>query len=166
SFNNTVDILMPPFEMYSKVLSMSDDVLPLYFEVLTDVELEEVAAIRQAIASGSANPMDFKMRLAREIVAQFHSPADAPAAEAEWIKRFREREIPEDMPEHVLAAPTNIVDVMIASGLAASKSEARRLIDGGGVRVAGEKVSSYDMALSPGEPVVVQVGRRKFVRVR
>jgi tyrosyl-tRNA synthetase len=166
SFNNTVDILMPPFEMYSKVLSMSDDVLPLYFEVLTDVELEEVAAIRQAIASGSANPMDFKMRLAREIVAQFHSPADAPAAEAEWIKRFREREIPEDMPEHVLAAPTNIVDVMIASGLAASKSEARRLIDGGGVRVAGEKVGGYDMALSPGEPVVVQVGRRKFVRVR
>lgn len=166
SFNNTVDILMPPFEMYSKVLSMSDDVLPLYFEVLTDVDLEEVAAIRQAIADGSANPMNFKMQLAREIVAQFHSPADAPAAEAEWIKRFRDREIPEDMPEHVLAAPTGIVDLMLASGLAASRSEARRLIDGGGVRVAGEKVSSYDMALSPGEPVVVQVGRRKFVRVR
>ncbi|MBS1966960.1 MAG: tyrosine--tRNA ligase [Chloroflexi bacterium SZAS-1] len=166
SFNNTIDILMPPFEMYSKVLSMSDDVLPLYFEVLTDIDLTEVAAIRQAIADGSANPMDFKMRLAREIVTQFHSAAEAPAAEAEWIKRFRERELPTDIPEHVITAPTNIVDLMIASSLAASKSEARRLIDGGGVRVAGEKVSGYDLLLNLGTPVVVQVGRRKFVRVR
>jgi tyrosyl-tRNA synthetase len=166
SFNNTIDILMPPFEMYSKVLSMSDDVLPLYFEVLTDIDLTEVAAIRQAIADGSSNPMDFKMRLAREIVTQFHSTAEAPAAEAEWIKRFRERELPTDIPEHIITAPTNIVDLMIASSLATSKSEARRLIDGGGVRVAGEKVSGYDLLLNLGAPVVVQVGRRKFVRVR
>lgn len=166
TFNNTIDILMPPFEMYSKVLSMSDDVMPLYFEVLTDLALAEVAEIRQALAAAAGNPMDFKMRLAREVVAQFHSPADAPAAEAEWIKRFREREAPDEMPEHVLGAPANIVDLLVESKLAASKSEARRLIDGGGVRVAGEKVAGYDLVVSPGAPQVLQVGRRKFVRVR
>ncbi|MBK9945238.1 MAG: tyrosine--tRNA ligase [Kouleothrix sp.] len=166
TFNNTIDILMPPFEMYSKVLAMSDDVLPLYFEVLTDLPLAELAEIKQALAAGSANPMNYKMRLAREVVAQFHSPADAPAAEAEWIKRFREREIPDQMPEHTISAPTNIVDLLVESKLAASKSEARRLIDGGGVRVDGEKVGSYDLALSPANAAVVQVGRRKFVRVR
>ena len=166
TFNNTIDILMPPFEMYSKVLAMSDDVLPLYFEVLTDMPLAELAEIKQALAAGSANPMNDKMRLAREVVAQFHSPADAPAAEAEWIKRFREREIPDQMPEHTISAPTNIVDLLVESKLAASKSEARRLIDGGGVRVDGEKVGSYDLALSPANAAVVQVGRRKFVRVR
>lgn len=166
TFNNTIDILMPPFEMYSKVLAMSDDVLPLYFEVLTDLPLAELAEIKQALAAGSANPMNDKMRLAREVVAQFHSPADAPAAEAEWIKRFREREIPDQMPEHTISAPTNIVDLLVESKLAASKSEARRLIDGGGVRVDGEKVGSYDLALSPANAAVVQVGRRKFVRVR
>ncbi len=166
TFNNTIDILMPPFEMYSKVLAMSDDVLPLYFEVLTDLPLAELAEIKQALAAGSANPMNYKMRLAREVVAQFHSPADSPAAEAEWIKRFREREIPDQMPEHTISAPTNIVDLLVESKLAASKSEARRLIDGGGVRVDGEKVSGYDLLLNLGAPVVVQVGRRKFVRVR
>lgn len=166
TFNNTIDILMPPFEMYSKVLAMSDDVLPLYFEVLTDMPLAELAEIKQALAAGSANPMNDKMWLAREVVAQFHSPADAPAAEAEWIKRFREREIPDQMPEHTISAPTNIVDLLVESKLAASKSEARRLIDGGGVRVDGEKVGSYDLALSPANAAVVQVGRRKFVRVR
>jgi tyrosyl-tRNA synthetase len=166
TFNNTIDILMPPFEMYSKVLSMSDDVMPLYFEVLTDMPLEEIAEIRRAMAGGSANPMDFKMRLAREIVAQFHSPGAAVAAEAEWIKRFREREIPGEIPEHVIAAPITIVDLLADARLAASKSEARRLIDGGGVRVDGEKVEGYDRLISPSSPVVVQVGRRKFVRVR
>jgi tyrosyl-tRNA synthetase len=166
TFNNTIDILMPPFEMYSKVLSMSDDVMPLYFEVLTDVPLEEIGEIKRALAAGSANPMDFKMRLAREVVAQFHSPGAAGAAEAEWIKRFREREIPDQIPEHVISAPIAIVDLLAEAKLAASKSEARRLIDGGGVRVDGEKVEGYDLALNPESPVVVQVGRRKFVRVR
>src|SRR6266511_5369173 len=163
TFNNTIDILMPPFEMYSKVLSMSDDVMPLYYEVLTDAPLEEIDEIKRALAAGSANPMDFKMRLAREIVAQFHGPNAASGAEAEWIKRFREREIPDEIPEHVISAPITIVDLLAEAKLVASKSEARRLIDGGGVRVDGEKVEGYDLALSPESPVVVQVGRRKFV---
>ena len=165
TFNNTVDISMPPAEMFGRVMSMSDDVLPLYFEVLTDVPMAEVAEIRQALATGSVNPRDLKMRVAREVVAQFHSPADAQAAEEAFVRQFVNRELPAEIPEHALGAPATIVDVMVATGLAASKSEARRLIDGGGVRVDGERVTGYDLALQPGSGAVVQVGRRKFARI-
>lgn len=165
SFDNAVDVVMAPFEQYSKIMSMSDDVLPLYFEVLTDVPMAEIAEMKQAIATNAVNPKDLKMRLAREIVAQFHTSADAQASEAEWVRRFSERELPSDIPDFAIEQPTNIVDLMVAANLASSKSEARRLIDGGGVRIAGEKVDDYALILDPETPVVAQVGRRKFVRV-
>lgn len=166
SFDNTVDILLPPAEMYGKIMSMSDEVLPLYFEVLTDVPVSELAEIRAALAAGSVNPRDLKMRLAAEIVTQFHDSAAAQAAEAAFVRQFVRRELPEEMPVHQLTAPITIVDLMIAANLVASKSEARRLIDGGGVRVGGEKVESYELTLEPGTATVVQVGRRKFVQVQ
>ena len=166
TFNNTVDILTPAPEMYGKIMSMSDDVLPLYFEVLTDAPLAEIDEMKRVLAVGSVNPMELKMRLARDIVAQFHSPAAAAEAETAFDRQFRRRELPEDMPVHVIDAATNIVDLMVAAGLASSKSEARRLIDGGGVRVASDKVARYDLLISPETPAVVQVGRRRFVRVR
>lgn len=166
SFDNTVDVLMPPFEMYSKIMAMSDDVMPLYFEVLTDVPLDEIAAMKRAMASGAVNPMDYKMQLGRAIVEQFHDAAAAQDSEAEWIRRFRNRALPSDIPVHTIDAPVSIVDLMVAAQLASSKSEARRLIDGGGVRVDGAKVEGYDLTLSPDAPAVVQVGRRKFARVQ
>jgi tyrosyl-tRNA synthetase len=165
TFLNTVDIRMPPPEMFGRVMSMTDEVLPLYFEVLTDVPMPEVAEIRQALAAGAVNPRDLKMRVAREVVAQFHTPADATAAEEAFVRQFVNRELPEDIPVVTLTAPANIVELIVNAGLAASKSEARRLIDGGGVKVDGEKVTGYDVTLAPGAGVVVQVGRRKFVRV-
>jgi tyrosyl-tRNA synthetase len=165
SFDNSVYMTLPPTEMYGKIMSMSDAVLPLYFEVLSDIPLAELDEIRQNLATGSANPRDLKMRLARDIVGQFCSPADATSAEEAFIRQFQRRELPEDMPQHRLAAPTSIVDLMVETGLASSKGEARRLIDGGGVRVAGEKVAGYDVTFEPGNEAVVQVGRRKFVRV-
>ena len=165
SFNNTVDITLPPAEMLGRLMSLSDEVLPLYFEVLSDMPLPELAELRQNLAAGSFNPRDMKMRLAREIVSQFHSPADAQAAEESFVRQFVNRELPTEIPAHALAAPTPIVDLMVAAGLAASKGEARRLIDGGGVKVAGERVEGYDRVLAPGADAVVQVGRRKFVRV-
>jgi tyrosyl-tRNA synthetase len=166
SFDNTIDILLPPAEMYGKVMSMSDEMLPLYFEVLSDVSTPDLDEIRQSLAAGSANPRDLKMRLARDVVGQFHSPTEATSAEEAFIRQFQRRELPEDMPEHRLEAPTGIIDLMVTTGLASSKGEARRLIDGGGVRVAGEKVAGYEVTFEPGTEVVVQVGRRKFVRVR
>jgi tyrosyl-tRNA synthetase len=165
TFNNTVDITLSPADMLGKVMSMSDEVLPLYFEVLTDTPLAELAEIRAALAGGGVNPRDLKMRLARDIVGQFHSPADAAAAEEAFVRQFVQRELPTDIAEHALGAPTNIIDLMVATSLAASRGEARRLIDGGGVRVDGVRVEGYDLSLAPGAGAVVQVGRRKFVRV-
>jgi tyrosyl-tRNA synthetase len=165
SFDNTIDILLPPPEMYGKVMSMSDDMLPLYYAVLTDVPEDELAEIRQALITGSSNPRDIKMRLARDIVTQFHSAADAATAETDFQRRFQRREMPEDIPEHTLSVSTSIIDLLVATGLASSKGEARRLIDGGGVRVNGEKVAGYESSFEPGSEAVVQVGRRKFVRI-
>jgi tyrosyl-tRNA synthetase len=166
SFNNTVDIVMPPAEMYGKIMSMSDDVMPLYYEVLTDVPLTEIDQIKRDLAAGNGSPIDMKKRLAREIVAQFHGSAEANAAQEAFERQFQRRELPEDIPVFLLDQPMNIVDLMVAADLASSKSEARRLIGGGGVRVENEKVEGYDLTISPSAPVVVQVGRRKFVRVR
>ncbi len=166
TFDNTVDVTLTPADMYGKIMSMSDAVMPLYYEILTDVPLSELDEIRQSRDSGTVNPRDLKMRLARDIVSQFHSAADATVAEEAFIRQFREREIPEDIPVHTLNAPMTIVDLLADSGLAASKSEARRLINGGGVRVDGTKVEQYELTLEPGADVVVQVGKRKFLRVQ
>ncbi len=165
TFFNTIDIRMPPEEMFGRVMSMSDTVLPLYFEVLTDLPLAELAVLRQSLEAGTVNPRDLKLDLARRIVSLFHNPVAGQAAEAAFIRQFVSRELPEQIAEHTLSAPTALVDLLVAAGMASSKGEARRLIDGGGVRVAGERVSGYEMTLAPGAGVVVQVGRRKFVRV-
>lgn len=165
TFLNTVDIGMPPNEMFGRIMSMSDAVLPLYFEVLSDRSMAEVHEIRQNLAAGTVNPRDLKMGLAREVVAQFHSPADGEAAEAAFVRQFVQRELPADMPEYSIDSPTPLLDLMVATKLAPSKAEARRLIDGGGVRIAGERVNDYAVVMQPGAGVVVQVGRRKFVRV-
>lgn len=166
TFDNTVDVLMPPSDMFGKIMSMSDDVLPLYFEVLSDVSMTDLAEIRHTMQHGSANPRDLKMRLARDIITQFHSAADAQAAEEAFVRQFVRRELPDDMPVHTLTAPTNIIDLMVSASLASSKSEARRLIDGGGVKIDGAKVEGYGVMLELGASVVVQVGRRKFVHVQ
>jgi tyrosyl-tRNA synthetase len=165
SFNNTVDISMAPSDMYGKVMSMSDAVLPLYYEVLTDVPPGEIREMEQAMRDGTANPRDFKMRLARLIVGEFIGAAEAAAAETHFQEVFQRREMPSDMPEHRLDEPTRIVELLVAAGLAESKSEARRLIEGGGVRLDGEKVSGTDLVVTPGQSCTLQVGRRKFARI-
>ncbi len=165
SLNNTIDITLSPPDMYGKVMSMSDAVLPLYFEVLTDVPMDEIRAMREAMAQGAANPRDLKMRLANLIVGEFHDEEAARVAEAEFRKVFQQRELPTDIPEHHIPAPSNIVEVLFAAGLAPSKSEARRLIDGGGVRLNGEKVPGVDTVVTPGGEQILQVGKRRFVKI-
>jgi tyrosyl-tRNA synthetase len=165
SFNNTIDIVTPPAEMFGRVMSVSDDVMPLYFEVLTDLPIEAISQLKHELASGTGSPIEWKKRLAHDLVAQFHTPGDAEEAQEAFERQFQRRELPADIPEFAIDAPMNIVDLMVAAGLASSKGEARRLIDGGGVRVEGAKVEGYDASITPERPVVVQVGRRKFARV-
>jgi len=166
SFNNTIDIVTPPAEMFGRIMSVSDDVMPLYFEVLTDLPMAALAELKRELADGRGSPIDWKKRLAHEVVEQFHSVADAGAAQEAFERQFQRRELPADIPDFPITAAMNIVDLMVAAGLASSKGEARRLIDGGGVRIEGDKVEGYDILIGPERPVVVQVGRRRFARVR
>lgn len=165
SFDNSVDMLMSPEDKYGKIMSMADSVLPLYYEVWTDAPLEEVRGLGAAIAAGGVNPRDLKMRLAREIVAQIDGAEAAGRAESEFVRVFQQRSLPTDMPEYPLAAATNIVELLAATSLAASKGEARRLIAGGGVRLDGEKIETDGAEVGPGGGQILQVGRRKFVKL-
>jgi tyrosyl-tRNA synthetase len=164
SFNNTIDLTLPPNEMYGRVMAMSDNAILPYFWNVTDVPAGEVEEIQQLLRKG-INPRDVKMRLGREIVAQFHHVEAANEAEAYFVQTIQRREIPETMPEFRISMPTIIVDLIAEAGLAGSKSEARRLIDGGGVRINGTKIDRHDVIVEPDSENVLQVGRRKFVRV-
>jgi tyrosyl-tRNA synthetase len=170
SFNNTIDIVTPPAEMYGKVMSMSDDVMPLYFEVLTDLPMADIAELKSDLAAGRGNPMDWKKRLAHTIVAQFHAPPDADAAQQAFERQFQRGELPEDIPDFAIDQPMNIVDFITASGIASSKSEARRLIAGGGVYVIADgdkvRVTDFGKQIDSAQSPIVQVGKRKFARAR
>jgi tyrosyl-tRNA synthetase len=170
SFNNSIDIVMLPAEMFGKIMSMSDDVMPLYFEVLTDASLAEIEELKRELAAGRGNPMDWKKRLAREIVAQFHSPADADAAQQAFERQFQRRELPETIPDFAIDGAMNIVDFVVAAGIASSKSEARRLMEGGGVYIITEgnkaRVDDLGAQIDPSEAPIVQVGKRRFARAR
>jgi tyrosyl-tRNA synthetase len=170
SFNNAIDIVLPPAEMFGKVMSMSDEVMPLYFEVLTDAPLDEIADLNRELATGRGSPMDWKKRLGREIVAQFHSPADADAAQAAFERQFQRRELPEDIPDFAIDQAMSVVDFAVAAGMASSKSEARRIMEGGGVYVITEgskaRVDDPSRLIDPAEAPIVQVGKRRFARAR
>jgi tyrosyl-tRNA synthetase len=165
SFDNSVDMQMPPNEKYGKIMSMSDAVLPLYYEVWSDTPMSEVEEIKHALANMTVNPRDLKMRLAREIVSQIDGAEAAAAAEAHFIQVHQKRDIPDDIATHELTEATNIVDLIVAVGFASSKSEARRLVAGGGVRLGDERIEAFDFAVYPGSNAVLQVGRRRFVRI-
>src|SRR6185295_6669389 len=170
SFNNVIDVVLPPAEMYGKVMSTGDDMMPLYFEVLTDVSPAEIAELRDELAAGGGNPMAWKKRLACDIVAQFHSPTDADAAQQAFERQFQRRELPEDIPDFAIDQAMSIVDFVVASGMASSRSEVRRLMSGGGVCIItdGNKVRVDDAStlIVPAESPIVQVGKRRFARAR
>ncbi|MEY5098154.1 MAG: tyrosine--tRNA ligase [Pseudomonadota bacterium] len=163
SKNNYIGITEPANTMFAKVLSISDELMWRWYTLLSFKSLEEIAALKAAIAQG-ANPKDAKVALAKEITARFHSAAAADAAEQDFINRSKGG-VPDEIPELSLSgAPLGIALLLKSAGLAPSTSEANRLIDGGGVRVDGSAVSDRGLKLDAGT-YVVQVGKRKFARV-
>ncbi|MCS6945679.1 MAG: tyrosine--tRNA ligase [Sutterellaceae bacterium] len=167
SKNNYVGITEPPFEMFSKIMSISDDLMWRWYDLLSLRSNEEIAALRREVAQGR-NARDIKVLLAKEIVARFHSARAADAAEAEFDARFRAGAAPQDMPQVTLAADAQgglpIAVLLKQAGLAASTSEAMRAIEQGGVRVDASRVSDRALRLVPGT-YVVQVGKRRWARV-
>ncbi|MBI3915081.1 MAG: tyrosine--tRNA ligase [Chloroflexi bacterium] len=164
SFGNTIDFELPAKEMFGRVMSLNDTVLIEYLTLTTDVSDEEIAEMDRALKAQSINPRDLKARLAREIIAQFHGADAARAAEEEFTRVFSKRELPSDMPTFAIRKPMPILDLLIAANLAPSKSEARRLIQQGGVRLDDRVVKTIDEEI-PASEAVLRVGRLKFVRL-
>lgn len=171
SLGNAIGITEPPSEMFGKAMSIPDTLMPDYFEYATDVPMEEVAAIREGLESGSLHPRDAKRRLAGAIVAVWHGEEAARSAGAAFERLFVGRELPDDIPEaHVPAeeAPDGrirLIRLLVVTGLAESNSEARRLISQGGVSVDGDRVHDVEAIVAARQGLVIQVGRRRFARI-
>jgi len=165
SFENTIDLIDPPGDVYGKIMSMSDDLITEYMRLATDIPLADVAEADAAMKAGGVNPRDLKMRLARDLVRQLHGEPAAVAAEAEFIRVFQKRELPTDMPELALTGPENVLELLTRAGLAPTKSEARRLVQQGGVALDGETVSGIEAMIEVSAPAVLKVGKRRFVRL-
>ncbi|TMH67327.1 MAG: tyrosine--tRNA ligase [Betaproteobacteria bacterium] len=161
SLGNYVGIAEPPQEMFGKLMSISDELMWRYIELLSFEPPATVARWK------NEHPRDVKVAFAKEIVARFHSQAAARAAEAEFEQRFRHGVLPQDMPEVTLQSPAgglSIAQLLKLAQLAASASEAVRAIEQGGVRIDGERVTDRNLRLAPGRTLTVQVGKRKFAR--
>jgi tyrosyl-tRNA synthetase len=165
SAGNYIAVTAPPADMFGALMSLPDTAMHGYFELLTDAPAAELAQLEAGMAAGKVNPRDVKLQLAREVVAAMHDPAAAMQAEAEFLRVFSRRETPQDMPALVLRRPTPIVDVLAQAGLVRSKSQARRLIEQGGVQLNGERVQDVAAQVAPVGEQVLQVGKRRFVRL-
>lgn len=168
SLGNYVGIDESPNEIFGKLMSISDELMWVYFDLLSFRSGGEIDTLKRQIAEGR-NPRDVKVELAQEIVERFHGQLAAKSALADFESRFRMGGVPEEMPE-LLLTPDNmdspIAQILKQGGLCGSTSEALRMIDQGGVRLNGEKVANRELRVHGPEPVVLQVGKRKFLRVR
>jgi tyrosyl-tRNA synthetase len=167
SLNNYIGIDEPPNEMFGKVMSISDDLMWKYYELLTNVSPSELSELRTKCESGAENPRNAKVDLAKMIIRDFHSPDEATAAEDEFNRRFVQKEIPDQIEEKKVGpGPFKLADLLAETGLASSRGEARRLIEQGGVKVNGDKASAANADISIGsDGVLLQVGKRKFLKV-
>ncbi|HEX9183534.1 MAG TPA: tyrosine--tRNA ligase [Burkholderiales bacterium] len=168
SLGNYVGIAEPPQEIFGKLMSVSDELMWRYIELLSFEPMATVRQWRADVAAG-ANPRDVKVRFAKEIVARFHGKAAAESAVAEFNARFRDRALPADIPEQSLKAPPGglvSTQALKQAGMVSSSSEAERLIAQGGVKVNGERLSDRKMVFAPGETYLVQVGKLKISRIK
>ncbi len=169
SLGNYIGITDAPNEMFGKIMSVSDDLMWKYFELLTDLNVDEINALRFRCESGAENPRNAKVELAKYIIKDFHSATDAQNAEDEFNRRFVKKEIPDEIEEFLIASGNyKLADLLVQTNLAASKGEARRLIEQGGVKINGERASNVQSEIQTNaeKEFVFQVGKRKFLRVK
>ncbi len=168
SLGNSIGINEAPNEMFGKLMSISDDMMWRYLELLSFRSMKDINALKQAVKDGK-NPRDVKVDLAQELITRFHNQASAEKAYEDFVARFQKGQIPDEMPE--VALPANdegvlpIANVLKAAGLVSSTSDAMRMLKQGAVKIDGEKVDSKDTKIAQGTTHVFQVGKRKFARV-
>lgn len=167
SLGNYIGINEPPQEIFGKVMSISDDVMWRYYELCTDLSIAEIAALRENVEQ--RNPRDIKADLARRIVADFYSETEARKAAEEFDAMFRNKQTPDVVEERALrSGPWKLPKLLVELALVSSMAEARRLIEQGGVYVEGERrtQTDFEVGLTEDRPVLIQVGKRRFVRVK
>ncbi|MBE0369202.1 tyrosyl-tRNA synthetase [Pseudoalteromonas aurantia 208] len=168
SLGNYIGITDAPTEMFGKVMSISDDLMWRYYELLSALSLEEIASLKEEVTNGR-NPRDIKIEFAKEMIARFHSEEDAQAAHQDFIQRFQKNALPDDIPEltiEIADATTFITALLKEAGLVASTSEAMRMIKQGAVKLNGEeKVTDTKLVIEKGSTAIYQVGKRKFAKI-
>lgn len=162
SLGNHIPINTDAEDMYGKVMSIPDFAMPSFFRLVTRWVPSQIEALEGGIKDGSLHPRDAKMKLAYEVSASFYSDEEAQKAQEAFIRKFQKKETPDEMPEFHLAGNQTVMDVMIASNLAGSKGDARRLIEQKGVRLNGEVIEDGRITAVPG---VLQVGKRNYLRL-
>jgi tyrosyl-tRNA synthetase len=169
SMGNHIPLLSEAWDMFGKIMSVPDHAMPIYHKLLLGWQQDQLNQFEQQITSGELHPNEAKMRLAREIVTIFYGEDGAAAAQKRWDETFRSGGdgIPADIPEKVLAQPTRLVDILRDNDMVGSGGEAKRLAQGGGIRVNSEQVTDVNMEITLALlPIVVQVGKRKFLRLK
>jgi tyrosyl-tRNA synthetase len=173
SLSNYIAMTAPAHDMFGKLMSLPDHAMMSYFETLTDLPLAELTELRRKIDEGSLNPRDVKLRMAREIVSEFHDASAAREAEEAFIRQFSERKLPTDIPDYHLSEPTNIITLMVDAKLATSKSEARRNVQQGGVSFfpdgetgAAERVSDVNFTVPVLDGAILKVGKLHYLRIK
>ena len=164
SLGNYIGVAESPGEIYGKTMSIPDELILQYFELVTDVSDEELGEFESALAGQEVNPMNLKKRLAREIITGLYSQKEALEAEEGFTRVFQEGEVPEEIEEHHLSlASLSLVDILVETGLAKSRSEASRLLKQSAVSINGERVKENLNGVQNGS--IIKVGRRRFARV-
>lgn len=165
SLDNHIALTLAPEDMYGKVMSVPDAAMGDYFRLVTRWTPEQIAALERGLEGGEIHPRDAKMSLAREIVSIYHAQAAAEAAEAHFKRVFQDQAEPEEIDDFRLPGAMTLVEVLKASGMAASNSEARRLIDQRGVKLDEQLLEDPTWVVAIGGPAVLRVGRRRFIRL-
>lgn len=166
SLGNYVGITEKPFDIFGKIMSISDELMLRYYELLSEKSIEEIEKLKEDLKNNIKHPLEAKKELAYEMVKRFHSDVDAKAAKEEFERIFSKREIPDDINEYKLLVEKSLVDIIFESGLINSKSEIKRLIQQKAVELNGEKVTDIALKLKPSEnEFIIKVGKRKFLKV-
>ena len=173
SLDNYIAMTAPANDMFGKLMSLPDHAMRSYFEALTDVDEAELDEFDRKMQEGSLNPRDVKLRMAREIVTEFHNATAAREAGEAFIRQFSERKLPTDIPDYPLSEPVNILTLMVNAKLASSKSEARRLVQQGSVSLfrqgeasEPERISDIDTTIEAVDGAILKVGKLRYIRIR
>jgi tyrosyl-tRNA synthetase len=168
SLGNYIGINESGNDIFGKIMSISDELMIRYYELLSDMTLPDLEKLKISLKDNSLHPMEAKKSLGREIVHRFHGAAAAREAEENFVKRFRDNEIPDEMPQlnvTIAEIPLLLAKAMTDAGLTKSNGEGRRSIEQGGVKLNGEKVSNTNLELTAVGEYIVQIGRRRFARI-